>query len=141
MDKEIIQRWENGKENLRTYFFAHRQEEYDSYKKIVSVLISECLNYGINDKREKISPSFEVSDYGEYQGTQIFLLHKDDYQPDAGKYYIFDNYYDSCSGCDTLLSISMYDSGIPTESQVEEYMALCLHMVQRMRCLKDLWED
>lgn len=141
MDKEIIKRWEKGKENLREWFEMTPQSEYDSYSKVVSALIKNCLNYGDLSDDEEFSEDFDVSDHGDYQGTQIFLLHKDVYQPDTSNYYIFNNYYGSCSGCDTLLSISQYEEGIPTKEQVDEYMTLCLHMVQRMRWLGDLFKE
>lgn len=141
MDKEIIERWERGKESLRKWFEMTPQSKYDSYSKVVSALIKNCLNYGDLDYGEEFSEDFDVSDHGDYQGTQIFLLHKDVYQPDVNSYYIFNNYYGSCSGCDTLLSISQYEEGIPTKEQVDEYMTLCLHMVQRMRWLGDLFKE
>lgn len=141
MDKEIIKRWEKGKENLREWFEMTPQSEYDSYSKVVSALIKNCLNYGDLSDDEEFSEDFDVSDHGNWQGTQIFLLHKDVYRPDISNYYIFDNYYGSCSGCDTLLSISRYEEGIPTKEQVDEYMTLCLHMVQRMRWLGDLFKE
>lgn len=138
MEIEIIKRWEKGKENLRKHFEVTEQSEYDEYHKVVSALIKYCLNYGdlLND--EKFSEVFEVSDHGNWQGTQIFLLHIDCYQPESTHYYVFDNYYGSCSGCDTLLGISQYEEGIPEKEQVDKYMTLCLHMVQRMKCLGDL---
>lgn len=52
-----------------------------------------------------------------------------------------DNYYGSCSGCDTLLSISQYDWGLPTDEKVEEYMTLCLHLVQRMKSLGNVLNE
>lgn len=139
MDELIIRRWEKGKHNLRKWFETTPQCKYDNYSSIVSALIKYCLNFDNNEV--EISEKFEVSDHGEYQGTQIFLLHDDVYQPSVSNYYVFDNYYGSCSGSDTLLGISEYDSGLPTKEQVDKYMTLCLHMVQRMKCLGDLWDD
>lgn len=142
MDKEIIERWEKGKENLRKWFEVTPQSEYGDYSKVVSALIKHCLNqYTGSYDYEMFSEEFDVSDHGDYQGTQIFLLHKDVYQPDTEYYYVFDKYYGSCSGCDTLLSINGYEDRIPTAEQVDEYMTLCLRMVQRMRCLGDLFKD
>lgn len=139
MDKDIIERWYKNKENLKRYFETHVQREYSEYKQVVGALIKYCLNNNVGSGDE-FSELFDVSDYGDYQGTQIFLLHKDTYQPNIGDYYVFDNYYGSCSGCDTLLGISNYDEGYPSEEQVSEYMNLCLHMVQRMKCLSKLYE-
>lgn len=139
MDELIIKRWENGKENLRKWFETTPQCNYDNYQSIVSALIKYCLNFG--DCEIRISEEFDVLDHGDYQGTQIFILHENEYQPSSYNYYVFDNYYGSCSGCDTLLGISRYDVGFPTKEQVDGYMTLCLHMVQRMKRLGDLWNN
>lgn len=137
MEKEIIERWENGKGNLREWFESQDLSDYCDYEKIVHALIRHCLNYGYDtDNYGCISEQFEVSDYGCYQGTQIFLLHKECYQPNAGDYYVFDNDYGSCSACDTLQDI-LYGSN----DKGDGLMTLCLHMVQRMKCLANLWED
>ena len=51
-------------------------------------------------------------------------------------YYITDNYYGSCSGCDTLMGIIEYDEDkYPSEQQVKKFMQLALNMVQKMKCL------
>ena len=44
---------------------------------------------------------------------------------------------DSCSGCDTLLSISEYGDGLPDDSQVNDYMDLCLHLLQKCHYMTD----
>lgn len=139
MEQQIVKRWERGKENLRNWFKTHKQQEYDDYTKIVSALIKYCLNFG--DYDVKFSEDFEVSDHEDYQGTQIFILHQEEYEPNLCNYYIFDNYYGSCSGCDTLLGISGYDCGLPDDGQVAGYMQLCLHIVQRMKCLEDVFNN
>lgn len=140
MDKEIIERWEQGKENLRSWFKEHDQKEYPDYEHIVKVLIEHCLNYE-TFFFGRLSSDVEVSDHGDYQGTQVFLIHKDCYQPSLYDYYIFSNYYGSCSGCDTLMGIQSENcEGLPSEAQVNAYMTLCLYMVQRMKCLADVLE-
>lgn len=130
MNKEIIEQWELNKNELRKYFETTEQKEYCDYKEIVKVLTKIILpDYDY----EHIT---EIDD-GDYQGTKIYLIPKDTYQPDIDDYLITHNYYGSCSGCDTLLSIQNYDEGIPNENQVNEYMQLCLHLIQRMRILGD----
>ena len=47
------------------------------------------------------------------------------------------NYYGSCSGCDTLLGINEYEDGLPNEEQVKDYMTLCLHLIQKLKPLTD----
>lgn len=128
MDKKIIENWENKKEKIREYFKNTRQEEYDTYEKIVKLLVKEILP-------EYDSENITVIDDGKYQGTQIFIIPKDIYQPDIEDYLFTHNYYGSCSGCDTLLSISEYDDGLPAEEQVNDYIQLCLNLIQKLKPL------
>lgn len=78
----------------------------------------------------------EIDD-GDYQGTEIFILHKNVYQPYIEDYVYTSTYYGSCSGCDTLMGISEYDDGLPSESQVKDYMDLCLHLLQKCHYMID----
>jgi hypothetical protein len=50
-------------------------------------------------------------------------------------YVMTHNFYGSCSGCDTLQSINSYSEDLPNQSQLDGYMTLCLHLVQRMKRL------
>lgn len=135
MDQNIINLWEQGKSNLENYFKNNRVPY--SYQEVVKALITQCLNF---KNSESFAEEFTVIDDGDYQGTQLFILHIDVYQPSIYDYYVFDNYYGSCSACDTLEHILMdevhYGTSIPTTEGVEKLMTLCLHMVQRMKKLK-----
>lgn len=81
--------------------------------------------------------SITVIDNGDYQGTQIFMISLDVYQPDPENYIYTHTYYGSCSGCDTLLGISRYGDELPDENQVKEYMTLALHLLQKCTWLKE----
>lgn len=74
----------------------------------------------------------EIDD-GEYQGTIIYMLPFDTYQPGAGEYLMTFVEYGSCSGCDTLEYIKSnsytYDSCQPNVSQVTDLMHLCRDIV------------
>mgnify|MGYP003662132865 CR=1 FL=1 len=72
---------------------------------------------------------------GDYQGTQIFMIPTTSYQPDIDDYYFTENYYGSCSGCDTLESIICYGDGLPDKDQLKELMGLCLHLIERFKPL------
>jgi len=140
MIPEIIEKWELNKKLLENYFFTTPQSEYGDYKDIVKVLFKIVLvgtpnkwNGFDNYDTEKIT----VVDDGDYQGTQIFLIPKETYQPNVEDYIITNTYYGSCSGCDTLQGISNYDDGLPNEEQVSEYMTLALHLVQKMKYLTE----
>ena len=136
MVQEIINRWEENKHKLEYYFRKTRQSEYDDYGKI----LDKIFELVINDENEYEHKKFDIDkrttiDDGEYQGTVIFIIPKKTYQPGVEDYIITDTYYGSCSGCDTLLSISEYNEGIPNDDQLKQYMTLALHLVQKMRWL------
>lgn len=78
-----------------------------------------------------------VIDNGTYQGAQIFIIPEDVYSPTVGHYVMTNAYYGSCSICDTLLKISCYEDGLPTEEQVNGYMTLALHLVQKLKWLDE----
>lgn len=133
MDSDIIKRWEKNKQHLSEYLQNNPHQNYE-YMDLIKILVNECLNYDI--KNDTFSNDINVIDHGDYQGTQIFILHKDDYQPSIRDYYYTHNEYGSCSGCDALLAIQDSDSSeFPSEKQVKEYMDLMLHLIQRMKKL------
>lgn len=139
MIKEIVEKWEENKHKLEEYFTKTKQYEYDSYenilRKIFELVITEIKDsyYHTSFDVEKMT----VIDDGDYQGTTIYLIPKDTYQPCASDYLVTDNYYGSCSGCDTLLAISGYSDEFPTKEQVNDYMTIALHLVQKMRWLDE----
>ena len=127
MIKEFAEKWDKYKNNL---------EEYDSYEKIVKLLFEQVINKNI-DYHEFDTKNILVIDDGDYQGTQIFILHRDTYQPNIEDYVYTNVCYGSCSGCDTLLSISEYEEDKPTEKQIIDYMTLALHLLQRCTYMKE----
>ena len=134
MIKELINQWEENKHKLEEYFKTTEQDEYDSYDKIVKKVFEICIPEAINNNSWNLE-KMTIIDDGDYQGTEIFIIPTDAYKPSVENYVMTDTYYGSCSGCDTLLSISDYDSGLPTDKQVKEYMILALHLVQRIKKL------
>ena len=83
-------------------------------------------------------------DFGSYQGTLIFVFSNDVSQPGLGETYYTSVDYGSCSGCDTLqgISCSNYTWEFPTESQVNDYMTLCLHLLENTHSFREsYWND
>jgi len=137
MIQEVIKQWDENKHKLEEYFRTTKQEEYSgSYKsilqKVIELVVTEKDEYNKYD-----ATKITVVDDGYYQGTQLFLIPTDTYQPSVEDYLITHTYYGSCSGCDTLQSISSYEDDLPTEEQVKEYMTLALHLVQKMKRIAD----
>lgn len=136
MEDKIIKKWEENKDKLRYFFQNTKQREYDSYAKILEAICENILLYK--------EPNVLESPLGRYSGDSVFVL--TDKALDCGylglsynsdtccneSFIITTNDYGSCSGCDTLLSISKRNTEFPSEEQVNEYMTLSLHLVQRM---------
>lgn len=138
MIQNFVKAWDANKDKLKEYFQTHSMSEYDEYVKLVQLL----FNIVINPYLEKVNPTKQydadideitVIDNGEYQGTQLFVLHEKTYQPAAYEYVLTHQSYGSCSGCDTLQGIQVYSSDIPDEEQVNDHMTLCLHLLQRCK--------
>lgn len=138
MIEVIVKQWDAKKHKLEEYFATTKQEEYQDYKtiliKLFELVITEVENKWSGADEFDIS-KMTVIDDGDYQGTTIYIIPKDTYQPSTEDYVITDNYYGSCSGCDTLLAISEYEDDLPNKEQVKEYMTIALHLVQKMRWL------
>jgi hypothetical protein len=129
MINKLVVQWEENKHKLQDYFKETNQEEYDTYTKIIRIVFELCFT------KEWDLDKMTVIDNGDYQGTEIFIIPRDTYQPSVHDYIVTDTYYGSCSGCDTLLSISEYEVEKPNEDQVMEYMTLALHLIQRLHYL------
>lgn len=135
MINDFVQKWDKYKNDLEKYFRETNQDEYDEYSKIVKVLFEKVINKDI-DYGEYNTEEMLVIDDGNYQGTQIFILHRDVYQPGAEDYVYTNTYYGSCSGCDTLQSIQSWGE-LPTEKQIKDYMELSLHLLQKCKFMSE----
>lgn len=138
MIEAIVKQWDANKHKLEEYFATTKQEDYMNYETIVvklfELVITEIKNERSGTYEFDISKMTVIND-GHYQGTTIYIIPKDTYQPSINDYVVTNNYYGSCSGCDTLLSISNYEYGLPNKEQVKEYMTIALHLVQKLRWL------
>lgn len=136
MISKLTNAWCANKDKLRDYFKSAKQSEYDSYLKIVKKLFEIVINPNMEYEYFNVKAIKEIDD-GDYQGTLLYLIPLDIYHPAPYEYLVTYVYYGSCSGCDTLLRISGYDNGFPTDSQVDGYMVLALHILQHTKWLYD----
>lgn len=139
-----IEKWDKNQEKLRDYFATHKQEEYcDSYEQLLKKVITYIFNdgeysYGDDRQNEEVSSEIQSVDFGSYQGSLILCFHYDSYQPSLYETFYTSVEYGSCSGCDALKSIQSYNyEELPTERQLEEYMELCLHLIQNIKQFKE----
>lgn len=131
MIEEFTKAWFAKKDALEAAF---KVKHPDDYKEIVKGLVALVLQ--TDDKYESPDPArVHIIDDGSYQGTLVFVIGAGGYQPD--KYWYVKVSYGSCSGCDTLERIRMYEGDTPTEQQVRDYMTLALHIVQGMKLMGD----
>lgn len=135
MIKEFTTYWEKNKGDLEEFLKTTKQEKYASYKSLVEALFEKVINPNVKNKFD--TKNILIIDDGDYQGTQIFLLHRYTYQPSISDYVYTNTYYGSCTGCDTLLAISDYNDRYPNDKQVEDYMTLCLHLLQKCHFMGD----
>lgn len=139
----FVQQWENNKDLLKKYFETTNITEYDSYEKLIKIVLDKIINTDNDVYGETINLNKIIKiDYGDYQGTLIFVFPADCYQPSPYDTYYTTVSYGSCSVCDTLMSVvgGWCDDDLPTNSQVDRLMTLSLHLIQNTHTFKD-WED
>jgi mRNA-degrading endonuclease HigB of HigAB toxin-antitoxin module len=139
MIKEFVESWDKHKDELKEYFKNNTQGNYSYYEDIVKLLFEKVINADLEDDYDKFDvEKIKIIDDGDYQGTRIFILHKNSYQPGILEYVYTHAYYGSCSGCDTLLAILDYNyDEKPNEQQVEDLMQLALHLLQRCKYMEE----
>ena len=132
MIQEFVAEWEKHKGKIREKFAAKRPDEYIDIVRAVAEILKGSYSYEYPDP-ERIH---EIDD-GHYQGTLVFVIACNGYQPSTYWYVMIS--YGSCSGCDTLESIRGWEDEI-TDKEVDGYMTLALHIVQKLKKMGD-WED
>lgn len=127
MIKEFVDRYINAKAALIAQYQERPPENYDAiFRDVVSIVSSLEDNYDTPDV-DRIT----TLDHGHYQGTIVFIVGSNCYQPH--RYWYTKVSYGSCSGCDTFRGIRRYSGDPVTEAQATQYWTLGLHMVQNMK--------
>lgn len=128
MLKILVRKWDKNKNRLRQYLEEATNLNSCSYLDLVKVSFEYIYNDDDNStdyKKLDVEHVTEV-DNGNYQGTLLFLIPFETYQPSESEYLMTYVGYGSCSGCDTLLAIQdgVYDK-LLTSQQVTDFMTLC----------------
>ncbi len=126
MIKEFVDRFMSKKPELEAIFSKKHPEDY---KEIVANVINILKNGDVYDCPS--SDNIHEIDEGDYQGTLVFVMSEGGYQP--SDYWFVKVGYGSCSGCDTLEAIRDCSDELPTDEQIKDYMALALHIVQKLK--------
>jgi hypothetical protein len=134
MIQKFVNRFMAAEGTLRETFAAKHPDAYIDIVKAVVSVIGEEGAYGEPD-----ATRIHQIDYGDYQGTLLFVVAAVGYQP--SDYWYVKVGYGSCSGCDTLEGIRNYEDGPPTKEQVDAYMTLALHIVQGLKSMQKEEEE
>lgn len=146
MIQDFVKAWDANKSKLSKFIASHNQDEYGCYSSIVQMLFSVVINpymASIGQDVFDLERIHEIDD-GDYQGTLLYLIPKETYQPSSHEYVATFVYYGSCSVCDTLYGIQSdgNDSNkVPSKEQVKGYMDLCLHILQHCKFPFNYEED
>ena len=127
MIQEFVDRFMAKEEELKETL---RKNPRWSYKDLVKETISLISEGYRSPDPERIT----IIDHGDFQGTLLFVIAAQGYQP--YHYWYVKISYGSCSGCDTLIGINEladYDSKEATDQQVKDYYTLCLHIIQQLK--------
>lgn len=131
MIPEFVDRFMADKHRLEAVFRHGHPEDYTAIVGAVLEVVRDADKWCKPDLNR-----ITKIDHGDYQGTLVYVIAEEGYQPST--YWYVKVGYGSCSGCDTLEGIREYSDEKPTDSQVAQYMTLALHVVQG---LKKMGED
>lgn len=131
MLKIVVEKWWKNKKKLENVYRTGTTWNSCTYLDIVK----ETINTILNDNDEY--PKWDIEhitqiDNGDYQGTYLYLIPENTYQPSADEYLMTYVYYGSCSGCDTLQAIQDWRGNLLNEEQIKEFMTLSLHLLENM---------
>lgn len=133
MLKYCLEKWDANKGILKERLKKDKKLNSCNYKYLVKLVVECILNSGEKRKSsEWDSKHITVVDNGDYQGTLLFLIPRNTYQPAEYEYLMTYVGYGSCTGCDTLQRIQEYGDERLTKSQMKGYMALCKDLVTNM---------
>lgn len=133
MLRYCLKKWDKNKDALRAALVSDEKLGACNYKHLVELTTRIILNDGIDNR--SYHPQFcwndekiiEI-DHGDYQGTLLYVIPMDTYQPDAADYLMTSVYYGSCSGCDTLQSLQCHEPA----DVIDQYMMLCKDIITNM---------
>lgn len=130
MIQTFVDRFIDAKPKLAEAFKAKTPSDYSEIVKAVIEVIRGDSEYDSPDP-ERI----HRIDDGDYQGTLVFVVAAGGYQP--SDYWYVKVSYGSCSGCDTLEALRDYSDSPPSDSQIDGYVTLALHIVQGLKKMGD----
>lgn len=132
MLKILKEKWNKNENLLKEKIDNRISKEFNNlnYKDVVELTFETVFNDSDDDYKNLNMEEITEIDNGDYQGTLLYLIPFDRYQPEASEYLMTFVYYGSCSGCDTLQGIQAYSWDEPiTETQKSDLLQLCRDIV------------
>lgn len=137
MLKILAEQWCKNKNQLKQYL----QNHYDTlnsltYKDIVKISFEQIYNNAL----ETLNLEYITEiDNGDYQGTLLFIIPFNKYQPTHYEYLMTYIEYGSCSVCDTLQSLQndyhyYGDEGQTKEDYINQKINGFMHLCKDILC-------
>lgn len=131
MLKIILEKWDKNKDKLKNIFETKSGFNDCDYKEIVKLTFGTIYNDGVECSSDMLDlENITEINNGDYQGTLLYLIPFNTYQPAEGDYLMTYVGYGSCSGCDTLLAIQEDGEGCLSKVQVNDFMQLAKDILQ-----------
>lgn len=128
MEQELVARFDAKREEVRGNLCKLLiDKNWFDYIDIVKIVI-EAVHDGYGSPNPE---NIHEIDDGDYQGTLLFVIPSDNYQPYT--YWYVKIAYGSCSGCDTLMAILEGDFGNTIDEKVDSLFTLALHIIQGLK--------
>lgn len=132
MLKYCYEKWDKNKSILESEL-RKADLTSQSYKSLLELVVRCILNDGQEESYDMWeSKRITEIDDGDYQGTLLFLIPKNTYQPSEYEYLMTYIGYGSCSCCDYLQSIEPWDNKDVTDETIKKFMGLCKDFVTNM---------
>lgn len=126
------EKWYKNEKKLRAALlkFLEGRDYYPEYKELVKLVFDIIVN-----TEEEFSNNRLLTDHitqvddGDYQGTLLFTIPFDTYQPAEYEYLMTYIGYGSCSGCDALQHAFYCHLNEDIEGKVNDIMEICRDLV------------
>lgn len=125
-------KWDKNKEKLEQAILQNKELHKCDYQDLVKMVVKYILNPNSSKKDKYNENNITVIDNGDYQGTLLFMIPRDIYQPTASEYLLTYISYGSCAACDLLKDLKMYYYDYQNEfakHYINDYMMLCKDIV------------
>ena len=130
-----VKQWYENKELLKDALENDRDLEDREYKDLVKLVFKYVINPNLPDAESNglwdYTRITEI-DEGNYQGTLLYLIPRETYQPKFDDYLITCVDYGSCTVCDTLKNIRARAGEVSKEKTIKSYLDLCRNIVQQI---------